>query len=461
MTKLYCNLPSKRFWQKLLVLGGLLLVLVASGLAQSKKAKSAFISRRGNLILDSSSRLKASGPSTLRDHASDLRATSAQYYEFENNQWVQVVNVALSYYPTGKIKEFVMTDVSGGVVLEKETYQYNAAGEVIEYLAYERVGNALVVQDGTKILETFTSGRLTEVVEQMWNTSSAAGGWVNEEKTVYTYNAAGVKLDEIDSSWNGDNWEAEEKRVYEYATAGQPATTILLQEMVGGAWVDSERMINLTWDSRAPEGGLANYTLQEKDGSNWVNSERQTMTFGANGSYVLITESYDAGQWVQAGKLTLEYDSHQNMTLFKIESPEGQGVSINAAVKSIITYNSNGNMTEIVNQEWDEDSGTAGGFVNEDRYVFSNFQSVLSAKEDLQVDLRVYPNPTDGQLVVNLKNKAGVTVELVSLTGEVLFKKPLEAGSAQQINLSALPAGNYIMRVYSKSGVHTQKIVKL
>lgn len=79
--------------------------------------------------------------------------------------------------------------------------------------------------------------------------------------------------------------------------------------------------------------------------------------------------------------------------------------------------------------------------------------------------LVLYPNPTDGILMVELPSPAGLdmSIEIVGLTGQRLFDKQAESGIAiQTIDASTLAQGLYFIQVISNGRVQSvNKFVKL
>jgi hypothetical protein len=73
--------------------------------------------------------------------------------------------------------------------------------------------------------------------------------------------------------------------------------------------------------------------------------------------------------------------------------------------------------------------------------------------------LKVYPNPSNGQLNVELNNSADKTVQIVDVTGRiVLAGQSTEA--TLKFNLSTLANGVYYVKVKSQDDIQVIKIIK-
>ena len=82
----------------------------------------------------------------------------------------------------------------------------------------------------------------------------------------------------------------------------------------------------------------------------------------------------------------------------------------------------------------------------------------LSVKEQSLLNAQLYPNPTTGQLTVEME---GLTeVEVYNLVGQCLLRQVVSEGTAI-IDMSALQNGVYMVKVSANSGSVMQKVVKM
>jgi hypothetical protein len=64
--------------------------------------------------------------------------------------------------------------------------------------------------------------------------------------------------------------------------------------------------------------------------------------------------------------------------------------------------------------------------------------------------IRIYPNPANTMLYIELENSANGTLTLFDLNGKVVFSQAIN-GDSVQVNMSSLTAGNYILRLVENS----------
>ena len=81
--------------------------------------------------------------------------------------------------------------------------------------------------------------------------------------------------------------------------------------------------------------------------------------------------------------------------------------------------------------------------------------------------LRVYPNPTTGELTIdngalNLIQETINNVEIFDIYGRNLLSNHLITSSSNHhINIAHFPAGVYFVKIYTPAGTAVKKIVKM
>ena len=84
---------------------------------------------------------------------------------------------------------------------------------------------------------------------------------------------------------------------------------------------------------------------------------------------------------------------------------------------------------------------------------------ITTGISDMKQNVSIYPNPTDGNVTLDLSGLNARTVELFSVNGQLLYSVvPTE--NVMTMSLSDYAAGVYFVRIHSDKAVTTQKIVK-
>jgi extracellular elastinolytic metalloproteinase len=87
--------------------------------------------------------------------------------------------------------------------------------------------------------------------------------------------------------------------------------------------------------------------------------------------------------------------------------------------------------------------------------------SSLSTTEFTSTSLKVYPNPTETELIIQTPNNLGeVTISLMDINGRIVFRKQTELFNSISINTSGLNSGLYILNITGDGMDYNEKIVK-
>jgi PKD repeat protein len=73
--------------------------------------------------------------------------------------------------------------------------------------------------------------------------------------------------------------------------------------------------------------------------------------------------------------------------------------------------------------------------------------------------LRVYPNPSNGQVIVQYEGAGGMqSMRVLNTVGAVVFEKEMKQTGKEMIDLGGLAAGNYLIQVKTAEGMQVQRI---
>jgi len=76
-------------------------------------------------------------------------------------------------------------------------------------------------------------------------------------------------------------------------------------------------------------------------------------------------------------------------------------------------------------------------------------------------ELRVFPNPSDGILQLDLTSfgQHVVDVTMTDITGKIVLDKAITAGNVETLDLGHLPGGSYILQISSSNDHMQTKVV--
>ena len=73
-------------------------------------------------------------------------------------------------------------------------------------------------------------------------------------------------------------------------------------------------------------------------------------------------------------------------------------------------------------------------------------------------EVKLFPNPCSDILTIDLLGQEKMEIELVDVTGRIISKH-MPKHQQLQIDLSAYSSGIYFVRIVSKSGILTKKLI--
>jgi hypothetical protein len=87
----------------------------------------------------------------------------------------------------------------------------------------------------------------------------------------------------------------------------------------------------------------------------------------------------------------------------------------------------------------------------------------IGLNDELENGLKIYPNPSDGIITIEVNElKEEISLQVLDELGRIIFEdQKSDIRYIRQFDLSAYPAGVYIVRVRMKGNMVLKKIVKL
>ena len=77
-----------------------------------------------------------------------------------------------------------------------------------------------------------------------------------------------------------------------------------------------------------------------------------------------------------------------------------------------------------------------------------------------EIILNLYPNPTSKYLNIGTSEETVVSfVEIIDIQGKLVMSTKVSGGSTE-IDVSNLPAGNYIIKAFTSRGIVDRKFIK-
>jgi hypothetical protein len=103
-----------------------------------------------------------------------------------------------------------------------------------------------------------------------------------------------------------------------------------------------------------------------------------------------------------------------------------------------------------------------GSGETEDYYVYVTYPLGIEKLADSKYQVAVYPNPATNQITIaaNFSRNENINADIFSISGSLISKTESKyTGEPLSINISALEAGIYFVRISTKEYTSTKKII--
>lgn len=340
------------------------------------------------------------------------------------------------------------------------TNTYDAGNYLINQLSEISLGGSNWINGSQTLYTNNSDGSVNQAVTQGWN---FVGPWKDQSRITYTYynNDPAKILTSLNEIWDGSTWQNGSQTINTYNVNGIE-TTSLSQNWDGLVWVNSsletsyyqvdgttlESIISQNWDN---------------DNSVWVNATRNTITYGPC-TLPLTLLNFNAVKqngkvqlsWKTANEINTQNFSIQRSTtasnfttIGKVNAAGGSAVQNSYSFSDdIATLKANKIYYRLQQQDKDGKS------------TYSNIVAVSVSSGGVQYS--ILPNPARSYFTVITDGSADLTnatVSIINLSGKKVLTQKLGNDGQQQINISSLPKGLYMVNVVTNTGVQTQKLV--
>ena len=363
--------------------------------------------------------------------------------EWSGTDWDEVASQEATFNVNCLVQ--TITTLFSGSEFSRSIYDYNSENQVIEVIAQTNIAGTWF--NGSRTQNTYTGDNLTEEIESNWNGSA----WVNSFRIQSTF--AGNNLtEEIESNWDGANWINSLRRQNTYTNGN--LTEEIESNWDGANWVLFSRAEYNYNGSNQLENDL--FQLRNAEGTSWENANRSVYTYNAD---LLEQEEYQEWNAVNSTWVNLELRtySYEGSDISEIISSFWDGFEYLLEDKSLLSYNADGLIAQIIFQEYFDSDWENATRVT---FVYPACQS-LSTEEFATFDFSFHPNPSNDKLkILNLpQGGAALNYNIYDLSGRLVQKGKLNSDFT--INTQNITDGLYILKLNNElHSVAKQLVVK-
>ncbi len=303
----------------------------------------------------------------------------------------------------------------------KRSYSYDNDSNIIDY-TYKLWDNEIndweTLSKRTYLYDA--DSNLIEFIDFRKYQNEEVYEWSSIFKHIYSYNAYNQLIEDLSySSWNNEtnDWESLFKYNYTNNSAGNPIEVLVFKwDFISEIW-NNYSQTEITYNSNQQ---LTEEYKQKWDPliSNWENYSLKTVLY--NDDYQKLEsklEYWSTDYWYVESKNTYQHDENQNLI----------------------------NITGFDTFDWWSST-----------HYYSEYDILLNNSEnDLQNPISIFPNPSSDFININ-----GIEDEVRIIIYNLTGKKVLETSAKNNIDVSSLNKGVYIVNVKSSTLNKNMKLVK-
>lgn len=367
-------------------------------------------------ITISTSAVKAQNPyeDVLYPYAND----SLVYEEYEQGAWAISGRQKYVLYPDRRpdLVRFYQGNTSTMYVFD---YLWDANNKLLGYDLKFNFGGQNINVTELRLIRN-PQGNVIEEISQELDQPGAP--LVNNERTLYKYDAQNRLIEELSQDWDNNVspavWANTKKSIYSYDANGKRAIQI------DSFWVNT---------------------------NNFIFGSKLEYNYDVNGK--LATQLRKNEQNTETGKSTYTYNTAGFLTEEKYETKDGSNYSLNR--KDSIILDANNRITQEFEYSFDF---MVNKVLMTGRMNAQGSSVGIFSESKLLKKLNAFPNPTSGAVTLKLSGESEKNVEVYNLLGEKVMSLTLQSTN-KTIDLSSLSNGIYTIKVNSKDGDFQNKVI--
>lgn len=300
-------------------------------------------------------------------------------------------------------------------------------------------------------------------IEELDSSDFSGSGTPDISKYLFTHNASGKVIFLESKIWDNGlmTWVSDYNDSI-YYNANNDISLIKSFAFNGTGW-DPEFMGTITYTGANKISSMLTQ-FWDTGSSSWLNEDKTDYTY--NGSNQLIVTKYttwDAGAWVN-NDLDSMYYGAGNFPIKTINySWDAMAMQWQANMRNDYSFNSLDQITQNMTYFWNTLSSNWELTQKTDYHYASYTPEAVNESVNANNQIKVYPIPAQNKLHVSISrlNAQTSTLNICDLSGKILttYTLPNSATLHQEINISNLPAGMYLLTIKGEEN-YTTRFVK-
>jgi hypothetical protein len=340
----------------------------------------------------------------------------------------------------------------------RETWRFDLMDNQYLYLNdfWDIVGEQWLLQFASRASHEYDStGRILSITYADYYNNQ----WFPWSRELYEYDnqgrliaLTGQYFEETDGKWV-NNWREE----YQLTALNEWEVVLYYNwNAFDQQWDLDGRATDITWLDFTEFKWLT-VTLQVWDGQNWINNQKGFCEYNPNHLLLsAIFQSWNETAWVNQTRERYEYDQYGFTILSIYEYWFDEAWLITSGERLTVEYDANTNPISILNEFYDYESQL---------WIISNktlltWETVTDIAESKPLEINLYPNPVHNTIKIRLNDDHPTKPQfaIYNTASRLMMSGSL---SGNQINVSHLPAGIYVLHLQHNGQPLLRKFIKL
>ena len=385
---------------------------------------------------------------TITVHGQNKLLSSVSQYLDGNSVWQNSNGSNYEYDSNNNLiaETYLSWNSAAWEINAKDSYTYNASNKITEsiYQSWNTTTNTL--ENSYKDTYTYTSGKLTEMIYYVWTSPN----WVNDGKSVITYNGNNLPVNLLSYVWDGTQWILDQQETLTY-NANNKITSYLSEKWVSSQWVNDYKTL-YTYD--------ANNKLISDISATWdafnsiwaANGDKTEYELDATGNRIRETDYTSSGNNYQ-NKDEYSYDTFSLMSSFANPFKDKTGIDY------LIEDEPHINKVQGYDSYSYNQLTSSYTLSSRTTYDYNNAITLGIEQAEIAIDkITVFPNPTKDFL--SIQNASNTTIDKVIVT-DMTGKTVLQQNhNTSQLNVQNLAKGMYLLQFSSGGKKGQSKFLK-
>lgn len=330
--------------------------------------------------------------------------------------------------------------------VKKEKFSYDANKNPTSYLIQNWDG--ITWQNSIQIIDSFDiKSNLISSSYQSWDGSE----WLILDYQVLTYDTNNDRTGVIEQSWNGNSWDT--IHISQTNDANHNCISRISQSWDGSS-LNNKYQDSYTYDAN---NNNTEYLGQIWQDNSWIGIWNDHFTYDINNNMThYLSQHWNGSVWVDDSHYDYTYDTYNNLTGTISQTFNGSNWVNNFS--AFITYDTNNYPTSNSYNYWN-DGGTKITRADSCYYFFHTIYTGLNNL--IEIGFNTYPNPATNKITISTSSilPGEIVISIVGLNGQQIKRDSFQNQKLFEMDVSTLPKGIYLIKIQTKNGIETKKLV--